>query len=337
MITTLCYTNLKQPEPPELEQDNPDSATELPVPKAKADGSAPSVPQPEAPRDEPPLPPPSEPPSTSSLPVPDVIPERRLTGKTGLRATQGGVVHPLQTVQGFNEVQGSGECLGVLDVEGQGSGESMNHAGLQDMGVQFFAETLSRLSNVEAPRAKNDRSEELSCALLGIEGPLDRDRVLEAVRAIKEPKGSQVRLVQRQAQGTMVIFGAYTHGGCHGITRPTYRRPQLVRLLNRYVSQVAPRAEYSALAVSTGVQLDWHRDCHNLLDSINWVIPLGRFQGGEIRVLLEGQSQDEADLHEHSGFRLDVAQGPVSFNARRRHCVLPFTGDRVVLVGYTLG
>ena len=243
--------------------------------------------------------------------------------------------HPLQTVQGFNEVQGSGECLGVLDVEGQGSGESMNHSGLQDMGVQFFAETLSRLSNVEAPRAKNDRSEELSCALLGIEGPLDRDRVLEAVRAIKEPKGSQVRLVQRQAQGTMVIFGAYTHGGCHGITRPTYRRPQLVKLLNRYVSQVAPRAEYSALAVSTGVQLDWHRDCHNLLDSMNWVIPLGRFQGGEIRVLLEGQSQDEADLREHSGFRLDVAQGPVSFNARRRHCVLPFTGDRVVLVGYT--
>ena len=146
--------------------------------------------------------------------------------------------------------------------------------------------------------------------------PVSREQVEEAIKSFPWPRQSQLRQVQREGEGNLVSFGAYTHGGCHGITRVSRRRPALAQLLNKYVHQVVPQAEYSALAISRGVQLGWHRDKHNLLDSVNWVIPVGFFEGGEIRVLQEGQNQDEADLCEQRGFLLDVAKKPVSFNAR---------------------
>ena len=157
------------------------------------------------------------------------------------------------------------------------------------------------------------------------------NRILSGCQWVKRGK----RAVEENGRGVMATFGAFTHGGVHGLTRISYRCPELVRLLNRYVREVAPEASYSALAVSEGTQLDWHRDVHNLSGCYNWVIPVGNFEGGEIRVLPEGVKQDEADLQEWVGLRLSVADKPISFNPRRRHCVLPHTGHRLVLVGYT--
>ena len=81
------------------------------------------------------------------------------------------------------------------------------------------------------------------------------------------------------------------------------------------------------MVISENASLGWHRDKHNLLGSSNWAVPLGLFLGGEIRVLLEGQTQEEAEKK--------VAGSRVSFFARRKHCVREFQGDKIVLVGYT--
>ena len=319
LITTLCYAKVKDVPVPEVEQTDPSPAAVIEPPVEHADGVAPDL---------------------SSIPEPKV-PEvkRRITGKRALRCTQGGVLLSLNLGSSVDAkgpsglVQGSGE--GVSSNENVGFGSYVGRIGVEGSPeVRWFAERGLKIEDESASLSGSDRVEVRAGQLLQQSGELQCEQIRELVGWCNWPNQRQVRKVQKDT-GPFVVFGAYSFGGCHGITRLTYQRRSLVQLLNRYVGQVAPSARYSALAISEGATLGWHRDCHNLSGSRNWVIPLGSFQGGEIRVLMEGQRQDEADLSEHVGFRLDVAQGPVSFDARRRHCVLPFTGDRVVLIGYT--
>ena len=138
MITTLCYSNLKQPHLPDIQQSRTEPAAELPHVKSKADGS--KVDLPEVCSD-PPLPPPAIAPIDPESPVP--VTKRRLTGKTGLRTAQGGVHEGFKVnVEGLNvssldpppesaaessrpfEGQRSGEFVGDGVVEGGVSGES---------------------------------------------------------------------------------------------------------------------------------------------------------------------------------------------------------------------
>ena len=346
MITTLCYSNLKQPHLPDIQQSRTEPAAELPHVKSKADGSKVDLPEVLS---DPPLPPPAIAPIDPESPVP--VTKRRLTGKTSLRTAQGGVHEGFKVnVEGLNvssldpppesaaessrpfEGQRSGEFVGDGVVEGGVSGKSWDRVSRECR--VYFAEK-HRVSRQGVPESVRDPAEDLAREMYEQPDYVRREQVDKAIKAFPWPKPLQQRKVQREGLGVSVNFGAYTHGGCHGITRATRRRPFLAQLLNRYAKQVAPQAEYSALAISRGVQLGWHRDRHNLVDSLNWVIPIGVFEGGEIRVLQEGQSQDEADLSEHRGFKLDVSTTPVSFDARRRHCVLPSQGERLVLVGYT--
>ncbi|CAE7246820.1 RE1 [Symbiodinium natans] len=109
----------------------------------------------------------------------------------------------------------------------------------------------------------------------------------------------------------------------------------MVKTLNVYLRQEVPDATYTAILVSQRGPSEWHRDVNNAEGSINWVVPLGDFQGGEIRVLPEGLRTDEADVDEHMGILYPPANHPVSFNPKRRHKVLPHTGNRLVLVAYT--
>ena len=107
MITTLCYARIREAHLPEVEQLVPDPAESMPQPPDKASGSAPLIPDPP---EDPPLPPPPDVPADSIPVVPSVPkPHRRLTTKTCLRATQGGV-HALFEGSGL---QGSGENSGL--------------------------------------------------------------------------------------------------------------------------------------------------------------------------------------------------------------------------------
>ena len=290
MCTTLCYSNLKDPQPLEVEQSQPEQGVELQSPKSKADGTSPDIP-------------------ILSPPLPAEASRRRIVGKQGLRETQGGV------------------SLGV-----SGLGESGDD---RDMRRVYFAEKLATTPVSGHGQPSDDEKEIRAKELLKGEGLIDRAQLRDLLQGCTWPRPKTSRKLHQRVAGSMVAFGAFTHGGCHGVLRATFQRPALVSLLNRYVQQVAPLARYTALAISEGVQLEWHRDKHNLFSSVNWVVPIGEFEGGDIRVLLEGQSQDEADMSEHRGLKLEASKGPVSFNPRRRHCVLPFTGHRLVLIGYT--
>ena len=55
------------------------------------------------------------------------------------------------------------------------------------------------------------------------------NRILSGCQWVKRGK----RAVEENGRGVMATFGAFTHGGVHGLTRISYRCPELVRLLNR--------------------------------------------------------------------------------------------------------
>ena len=157
------------------------------------------------------------------------------------------------------------------------------------------------------------------------QGAVTRGQLRELLETCRWPSKKK-RQLEQSNPGRMIFFGAFSHGGIHGVCQVTYQRKHLVRLLNRYIKDQVPHAEYSALCLSESSLLDWHRDKNNLQGSLNFVVPVGVFSGGDIRVLEEGASLDEAEIDPLRGFNFKVSEGPVAFNARRRHKVLPHQG-----------
>ena len=72
------------------------------------------------------------------------------------------------------------------------------------------------------------------------------------------------------------------------------RKTSRPHLTSKFLSEVLDLPNRS-MVISQNASLGWHRDKHNLLGSGNWAVPLGLFQGGETRILLEGQTQEEAE------------------------------------------
>ena len=102
---------------------------------------------------------------------------------------------------------------------------------------QCFAERV-KVGKRGIPEPLHDEAERFARELVQHDAPVSREQVEEAIKSFPWPRQSQLRQVQREGEGNLVSFGAYTHGGCHGITRVSRRRPALAQLLNKYVHQV---------------------------------------------------------------------------------------------------
>ena len=85
------------------------------------------------------------------------------------------------------------------------------------------------------------------------------------------------------------------------------------------------------------IQSALHRDCHNHARSMNLVLPVTVFSGGELFVEdRHGSSVMGSSRVAGSVIPLLCEQepAPVEFNPRLWHCNLPWGGERVVLVAY---
>ncbi|CAE7231746.1 RE2 [Symbiodinium sp. CCMP2456] len=143
------------------------------------------------------------------------------------------------------------------------------------------------------------------------------------------------------------VYGMFRFGGKTGITRATLERPWLAKILLRLVVEKAPEAEFAAIFVSVNNEREVHIDRNNAFGTLNYLLPLTMpRRGGEIwqelrpgdvvqgRVL-ELQSLDGRTRY---GCSYPLQEGSVfQLNPHRRHAVLPWTGDRLVIVGYTPG
>ena len=140
-----------------------------------------------------------------------------------------------------------------------------------------------------------------------------------------------------------VMFGMFMHGGVVGITRVTYKFPWLTRLLTRMLRLTDPNHSFTSIGVSCNIQSPVHRDSYNVVGASNLIIPIQAPQtGGEVWTVqgVEGNQPSAMKLtcngKDLFGKLLPITNGAVYLNPHDWHATRPWTGDRTVLIGYSL-
>ena len=131
--------------------------------------------------------------------------------------------------------------------------------------------------------------------------------------------------------------GAFVHAHVPGIRHNTRIFPNFTKLLCRYVKQACSAFSFTALVILHNLLSDFHRDLNNLPGSLNCVLPLSDFSGGQLWIQAEGGPiQQQVNGRSVSGSLHEVHASPVLFDARSAwHKTLPWEGDRTVLVAFT--
>ena len=135
------------------------------------------------------------------------------------------------------------------------------------------------------------------------------------------------------------------HGGIVGVTKVTRDFPYLARLVINHMRSQKPEFQGTSVCVSCNVQSSPHRDSYNLESTENTVIPLVLPEtGGEVWM----QCEDDAQVNDQpmqvmqcghtavQGYLKPIQKGVV-LCPQRWHATAPWTGDRVVMIGYSIG
>ena len=140
-------------------------------------------------------------------------------------------------------------------------------------------------------------------------------------------------------------FGAFRHGGVVGLMQALTTSPNTTRVLAKLVRERAPTATFTAVWISNNTQLEMHRDSNNDAEALNYVLAIHEPRtGGELWVELEKGDVVQGEITEMVekngeklyGQQLSLKEGEcIEFSPRKRHAVQPWTGERLVLVGYT--
>ncbi|CAE7239682.1 unnamed protein product [Symbiodinium sp. CCMP2456] len=156
-----------------------------------------------------------------------------------------------------------------------------------------------------------------------------------------------IKEVCQQLPASENVYGMFRYGGKAGVTRATLERPWFTAVLLKMLKDKVPDAEFASIYVSVNNQREVHIDRNNAMGTINYILPLTMpRRGGEIwQELRDGDvvsgrvteltSQDGKTRY---GCAYPLQAGEIfCLNPHRRHAVLPSSGDRLVLVGYTPG
>ncbi|CAE7839749.1 NaCP60E [Symbiodinium sp. CCMP2592] len=150
------------------------------------------------------------------------------------------------------------------------------------------------------------------------------------------PKDKSLRTSQAQtSEGGKLGFGFYVRAGEACVFNSCSNMPMVCRYLTSLVRVVDPTFEFGALQLLFNVQSGFHLDKFNEKGSLNLIIPLTDFVGGQV------WTRDESGdvTYDHSGASLrgrlmDVASGPVKLDPSVHHAVMPWQGNRTVLIAY---
>ena len=185
-----------------------------------------------------------------------------------------------------------------------------------------------------------EKSEEVAEEMMRGENHVSRESIEHILtRSLThwKPKTRKCDTAPLHAKGW--TLGGYVYGNKVGVTNETLRRPQLTKLLNRYLKQLDPEGKWAALRVTCNFAAEPHTD-RNLKGSLNFFVPISRFEKG--RIWIEGVpgpgekgSSRTINGSEVEGRWIGGDQGACWFDAAKQHAVEPATGDRRVIIGYT--
>ncbi|CAE7351316.1 unnamed protein product [Symbiodinium sp. CCMP2592] len=156
-------------------------------------------------------------------------------------------------------------------------------------------------------------------------------RVFDGLPSDALKRGADAPLPTSKSYAT----GAYVLGGNVGLKANASANPEALKVFARFVRQRAPGFKFSSINIFEDVRTERHRDQWNA-NLHNLAIALTEFSGGAIFVEHEN-GRDVSDLNGARGSRLEVAKGPVRFNARHNwHYTEAWQGRRVLLVAFTI-
>ena len=147
---------------------------------------------------------------------------------------------------------------------------------------------------------------------------------------------------QQQEDSAYVIFGTYVHGGVVGVTRVTKQHVWLTRLLVHVIKSQCPDMQVTSMCVSKNVGSPPHRDAFNMDGAHNVVIGLQcPRRGGQVWIQSHDTSTSARTVWKPCGSKelpglLHTVRQPVTFDPKQWHATAAWSGNRMVLVGYSL-
>jgi len=103
---------------------------------------------------------------------------------------------------------------------------------------------------------------------------------------------------------------------------PKYAK--LYRMLEELMWEYDPNFNFTSIQVNDNNLCAKHKDSHNI--GISYIIAMGKFQGGDLRVWNEAGTEYE-DVDIHNKF--------LCFNGSKKfHQTMPFTGNRYTIIYY---
>ncbi|OLP83527.1 hypothetical protein AK812_SmicGene35698 [Symbiodinium microadriaticum] len=199
--------------------------------------------------------------------------------------------------------------------------------------LRLLTDNLPPLVTRESPMI-----EQLSC-LICSRGGCDASQLAQLCRLLPEQKTAKRRRATVTDGDTGLhqctfSVGAFAIGGCIGVQRNTYDFPWTTLCLTSLINQVCPTHKYSSCSLLKNTMHFMHRDSGNAPHTLNLVLPLSRWQGGQIWLADEGGSI-RLDPSTGLGRLLNVSLPYVTFPPHTAQATYPWrNGDRIVLIGY---
>ena len=140
------------------------------------------------------------------------------------------------------------------------------------------------------------------------------------------------------------VLGLYKYGGFKGVTSLSHRIPNFCIYLNGFAKHHRASGCWTSISINRNAQLEPHWDYGNLVGTVNQLIGLGSYKGGELWLQL---LDHEVDAHRNvqwmvsnrseamPGTLLSCKHRMVQFEPQRYHGTMPWEGERHTLAIYT--
>ena len=138
-----------------------------------------------------------------------------------------------------------------------------------------------------------------------------------------------------------LMFGSFRHGGVKGVTRVSKAYPWLTKVLTRTLRETDPNHTFTSIGVSCNTKAPPHRDVHNVPGTTNLIVPLSYpVEGGEVWSAKKAQGRQK-ELSVECGNKsvqgsLQSLKCPTYVCPHTWHATMPWQGDRVILIGFSL-